>query len=172
MSVVCSLLLVLSIHSGLQEERALERFVWNVVNVALPSDDLPAMADSGVDGWTIESLAADEVHVVNFFATWCRPCEEEMGQLRTLSEKVGVDVLGVIVRDEAVNVAAWLKRHGNPYRGIVSDWDHLWFDQMKIRGLPETFLVVNGVATHHWVGPITDDAIEMLEEITKGRRSR
>ena len=160
-----SVLPVLSVQAGLQGERALERFTWNVAGAALPVQELPPLEGSGISGWTVESLTRDTPYVVNFFATWCKPCEEEMGQLATLSESIGIDVLGVIVRDEAESVAAWLQDHGNPYRAIVSDWDHVWFDEMGLGGLPETMLVMNGRVSHHWVGPITKDAIKGLREL-------
>ena len=85
-----------------------------------------------------------------------------------MSKKVGIEVLGVIVRDEAKKVAAWLEEYGNPYRAIVSDWGHVWYDDMGLRWLHETLVVLDGTVTHHWVGPITDDAISSLEKLLDG----
>ena len=71
------LLLVLSSQGRLAEESAaLERFVWNQVSRSLPSQVLPPMESTGVGGWTVESLESGRPYVVNFFATWCKPCEE------------------------------------------------------------------------------------------------
>lgn len=47
-----------------------------------------------------------KVVVVNFWATWCAPCREEMPMLNLMSQKWGprgVEVVGVAIENRAVN---------------------------------------------------------------------
>jgi peroxiredoxin len=52
--------------------------------------------------------------VVNFWATWCPPCVEEMPDLQRLRDAYrerGVEVIGIGI-DNAANIAAFRERHG------------------------------------------------------------
>lgn len=56
-----------------------------------------------------------KVVLVNFWATWCAPCREELPQLAALQEKLqqrGFVVLAISVDNERENIAGFIKQNG------------------------------------------------------------
>ena len=63
------------------------------------------------------------VVVVNFWATWCAPCREEMPMLNTFSQKWGphgVTVVGVAI-DDKVSVRNFVNQFGITYPVLIGD---------------------------------------------------
>lgn len=63
--------------------------------------------------WSAERLKGRTV-VLNFWATWCAPCKEEMPSLQTLHDLGGGEpvVIGVNVRETASHVKRYLQATG------------------------------------------------------------
>jgi thiol-disulfide isomerase/thioredoxin len=83
------------------------------VTVLNPGDSVGGYALPGIDGRTT-SLAAwrGKVVLLNFWATWCAPCREEMPALAKLQRdhaSDGLQVVGVAM-DQPRSAAAFLKR--------------------------------------------------------------
>ncbi len=69
----------------------------------------------------------DKVLVVNFWATWCPPCKEEMPEFSRISNKYssnGVQFVGISI-DTAEKVAAFQKETPVAYPLLVSSLDAL-----------------------------------------------
>ena len=81
----------------------------------LAAQATPAIDLTDLQGqrWTSERLKCRAV-VLNFWATWCPPCKEELPSLQTLHELAGGDpvVLGVNVRETASHVRRYLGSTG------------------------------------------------------------
>jgi cytochrome c biogenesis protein CcmG, thiol:disulfide interchange protein DsbE len=108
------------------------------------SSPAPALAGQTLDGSTA-SLAALEgnVAVVNFWATWCRPCREEQPELERVHREYrdrGVTFLGVDERDDPAAARAWVKEFHVTYPSIV-DEPGAWADDFGLFGYPDTFVV-------------------------------
>ena len=94
-------------------------------------------------GGTI-SLAAHrgQVVVVNFWATWCAPCREELPALERLWQLRGgrgVVVIAVASGEEAGAVRRFVERlHPAPTFAIGVDPDRRTTKAWKVRGLPTT----------------------------------
>ncbi|WP_116092016.1 DsbE family thiol:disulfide interchange protein [Sphingomonas crusticola] len=124
-----------------------------MVGAAVPSFKL-APATSGLPGLSSADLAKGQPHLVNFFASWCGPCIAEAPQLKVLAE-AGVPIVGIAVRDRPQTVAAFLARHGNPFRAIGADNASQLQMAMGSSGVPESF-VIDGTGTIRLqtIGPI------------------
>lgn len=88
----------------------------------------PSIGNDGKDPVTIETLdapgsesgemklpAPDRPTFIDFFATWCPPCESQMPALAEANERIGNDVLFVSVTSEGLNdgeIAEWWETHG------------------------------------------------------------
>ena len=57
----------------------------------------------------------NEIILVNFFATWCKPCRDEHIYIKRFSNEKGIRVIGINYKDNYSNAVAWLKDLGNPY---------------------------------------------------------
>ena len=50
----------------------------------------------------------NKIQLVNFFATWCKPCRDEHDYIKQFSNKEGIDVIGINYKDNEKKVLAWL----------------------------------------------------------------
>ena len=96
-----------------------------------------------LDGGTIssEDLAGKPV-VLNFWASWCIPCREEMPAFERMWKRYeddGLMIVGVNVQDSAVAAREFVNEIGVTYP-IALNGDLLGED-LGVRGLPQTFFI-------------------------------
>ena len=99
---------------------------------------------------------ANKTVIVNFFATWCKPCREEHPYIKRLSNTKGIKIIGINYKDNPQRTIKWLKELGNPYSNIAIDSNGQIGIDWGVYGLPETFIVnAKGIIKYRHVGPIT-----------------
>ena len=84
-----------------------------------------------------------EVVLVNFWATWCVPCREEMPSLQRLQQKLGgkgFRVLAVNVGEGAPRIRQFLERTPVSFT-ILRDAESEAMKAWRVRMLPASFLV-------------------------------
>ena len=102
--------------------------------------------------------------LINFFASWCAPCEAEMPFLRELSEKHGIILIGIAWNDTLAKVTPWLRKTEAPFHFTGID-DGTTAGKYGVTGLPESFLLDRtGKVVGHVKGPLTPEII--AEELT------
>lgn len=82
--------------------------------------------------------------VVNFWATWCAPCREEMPSLARLHEALGEEVAVVLVatgRNDPEAAAAFLEEVGAEALLDLRDPEGLLGREAAVRGLPTTLVL-------------------------------
>jgi len=98
----------------------------------------------------------NETTLVNFFATWCKPCRDEHPYLKKLSDEKRLKIIGINYKDDSKRAVKWLEKLGNPYSSILVDPNARLGIDWGVYGLPETFIVnSNGMIKYRLVGPIT-----------------
>ena len=98
----------------------------------------------------------NELFIINFFASWCAPCQKEVPFLEKLSQKVAV--IGVAYKDKPDGLAIFLERFGNPFRHIGLDNDGKAAINWGVYGIPETFLISDeGIIITRHAGEMTHD---------------
>lgn len=140
--------------------------------IGKPLPDLtlpPATADR--PGVALAELADGQPRLLNIWASWCLPCIAEAPQLERLRQ-MGVDIVGVAVRDRPEDVAAFLARYGNPYSRIGAD--NLSQLQLAIgsSGVPESFVIDGkGIIRYQHIGDIREsDVPVLLEKLKEAQR--
>lgn len=101
--------------------------------------------------------------VVNFWATWCAPCREEMPELSALGVmREHVEVIGLAYEEiEPEAMRAFLEQHPVAYPIAIVDVYDPPADFDTPRGLPMTYLVApDGTVARRFLGPITARDIE------------
>jgi len=114
-----------------------------------------------VGGFGGADLAAGQVSVVNFWASWCVPCVQEHPLLLALRERTGVRIYGVNYKDQAAAARRFLGRYGNPFAAVGVDGDGRAAIEWGVYGMPETFVVDGkGRIAYKHVGPISAETLE------------
>ena len=81
--------------------------------------------------------------LVNFWATWCAYCVEEMPDLvnlQTKNEPRGFTVIAVNAGESASQAAAFMKKHGINFP-VVLDEDMAVSQQFNLVGIPTSYLI-------------------------------
>ena len=132
-----------------------------------PSELPSVLIDKKIPVFTSKSLLNEKIFIssnefnngitlVNFFATWCKPCIDEHPYLKKLSKKKELKILGINYKDKPGKAIAWLEKLGNPYYNVLIDQDALIGIDWGVYGIPETFIVnSDGIIKYRLVGPIT-----------------
>ena len=104
----------------------------------------------------LRQLAAEGPMIVNFFASWCAPCEVEHPVLMGLKGR-GVRVVGLAYKDAPPNTEALLTRLGDPFTTALVDRDGRAGVEFGVTGVPETFAVGrDGRVLAKHTGPLND----------------
>lgn len=126
-----------------------------LVGKPMPAFDLPLMGQPS--RVTQEDLKGRPL-LVNFFASWCAGCRVEHPLLMRLASE-GVEIVGIDYKDTDADGAAWLARHGNPYRSVIADAKGSAGLDWGVYGVPETFVLdAQGVIVYKQIGPMTEQA--------------
>ncbi|MGD2047671.1 MAG: redoxin domain-containing protein [Gemmatimonadota bacterium] len=97
--------------------------------------------------------------ILDFWASWCVPCQRQHKYLAGLKESYGEDltVMGVLYKDEPENVGPWLETHGAAYP-IVLDVKGDLAGEYWVNGLP-TFVLLSPDRRLSWsyLGPSSEN---------------
>ena len=98
----------------------------------------------------------EETILVNFFATWCKPCHDEHKYINILSKEKKIKIIGINYKDKPSRAIEWLNKLGNPYTNILIDSKGSIGIDWGVYGIPETFIVNSkGFIKYRHTGPIT-----------------
>jgi peroxiredoxin len=123
----------------------------------------PDYSLSGLDSPEPHSLSKlkGKVVLVNFWATWCKPCEEEMPAMERLYRKLhpaGLEMVAISVGEEAELVRTCRDRLRLTFP-ILLDPDKSAAIEWQTFAFPETLLVDrDGTILERYVGPRDWDA--------------
>jgi len=114
----------------------------------------PALALPDLQGRTVDLRELrGRVVLVNFWATWCEPCRDEMPALVRLREQFRdrpLEVLTVNYGESSGKVAAFLEREKLEVP-VLLDADKEAAGRWNAKGLPMTFLVDARGRVRYWV---------------------
>jgi DsbE subfamily thiol:disulfide oxidoreductase len=134
-----------------------------------PAFTLPLLSGDGSLG-----LGRDEVVVVNFWASWCRPCRMEGPQLEGLWREYGeqgVRFIGIDYRDDRSAAIDFARSLGLTYPSI-RDPDGSLGDDFGIFGLPTTFIIgTDGRTRYQVTGSVHTQSFRVALESVLGEGS-
>lgn len=115
----------------------------------------------------LREAAAEGPMLVNFFASWCAPCEIEHPVLMSMKGE-SVRVVGIAYKDAPQNSQAFLTRLGDPYGEVLVDRDGRAGVEFGVTGVPETFAVArDGVIVGKHTGPLTEADARRLATLVR-----
>ena len=136
---------------------------------AIPNFDLSLYSGYGYNGRSAITLAElrGKVVLVNFWASWCKPCEQEAPALESAwksYESTGkVAFLGVDYVDTEPAARVFMKKFGATYPNGADTGTRI-SQLFRIQGVPETYILdTAGVLRYVKIGPFSSaDEIRAL----------
>lgn len=136
-----------------------------LVGKMAPDLTLPTLAEG--QPMRLRAAAAEAPMVLNFFASWCAPCEIEHPVLMGLKGS-GVRVVGIAYKDAPPNTQAFLARLGNPFATALVDRDGRAGVEFGVTGVPETYVIGrDGKVLAKHTGPLTEAEAQKLANLAR-----
>jgi thiol-disulfide isomerase/thioredoxin len=125
------------------------------------------VAGGGVFADAQAALPAPRLVIIDLFATWCPPCQQETPVLRSLAEAYrdrGLQVIGISVGELPSTVAAYAERYQLGYLLLV-DVNSELFRAAGAGGIPTKLILdADGRVLRVVTGPLTREAATALVE--------
>jgi cytochrome c biogenesis protein CcmG/thiol:disulfide interchange protein DsbE len=103
---------------------------------------------------TPEMLAAGEVTLVNFWASWCPPCRAEHPILLEM-EAEGINIIGINFKDTERAATKYLIDDDSPFSSVAFDPQGRTAIDWGVSAPPETFILdAEGTVLFRFAGPL------------------
>jgi cytochrome c biogenesis protein CcmG/thiol:disulfide interchange protein DsbE len=109
----------------------------------------------------------NKFYLVNIWASWCVPCKDEHAFLMNLSKQKNIKIIGINYKDKNKNAINFLKELSSPYQTVLLDMDGTLAIEWGAYGVPETFLIYNKKIIKKFIGPLNQDSLFELKELTQ-----
>jgi len=124
-----------------------------------PNFELP-----GLNGETIRlSDYRGQVVLVNFWATWCKPCQVEMPEFQAIYEKYrndGFTILGVNQAEPPELVRPYVEKGGYSWTFALDEKGKI-SERYGVYRIPQSYLIDrDGKVVYMWLGIATQDSVE------------
>jgi cytochrome c biogenesis protein CcmG/thiol:disulfide interchange protein DsbE len=149
---------------------------WYLIFSDSSSQKSPSATESGVrlgkalPSFTLDSLAgekvtvgqSDKITVINFWATWCPPCQEEMPELDQFAKRnqQKINFYAVNLQESSEKVSDFMNK--NKYTmPVLLDKEGVVAKQFQVTAIPTTIIVdKNGLIKHRKSGAMTRNELE------------
>jgi cytochrome c biogenesis protein CcmG/thiol:disulfide interchange protein DsbE len=125
----------------------------------------PALAGTDLSGKPFDLASFRGKYVlVNFFASWCVPCQQEQPQLVRFANDPAHDrtVVGVLFEDTSGPASSFLSGNGGTWPALADDSGQHALD-WGVRGPPESYLVdPSGIVLAKFVGEVSAARLDQL----------
>lgn len=128
---------------------------------------LPGFTLTALDGRQVKVASSGQFLVLNFWATWCPPCRQEMPELDKFAQKYNgkVEFYAINIQEPAEKAVEFMDQ--NKYTmSVLSDTDGEVANVFRINAIPTTLVVDRqGIIKYRKSGPVT---LAELEGVLNG----
>lgn len=113
----------------------------------------------------VPSLSIEEIKtefvILNLWASWCIPCQNEVDELLKISEQSNITVIGILVDDSASNGREFIKDNKITYKNVLEEEESdIVLSQFSWTGIPTTLVLDRNLLILHTLnGEITANEI-------------
>ncbi len=125
------------------------------VKIGQPAPDFE-LKDINGQKWSLKEQKG-KIVILNFWASWCRDCQEEKKAIQSYLNKNGSDkdliFITIAYKDNPGTITELSRKHGYSFPILLDDG--VVSKTYGITGVPETFLIdKNGILRHKIIGPV------------------
>jgi peroxiredoxin len=140
----------------------------------VPSKMAPDFTLANSDGQQVSlQQYRGQVVFLNFWATWCIPCREEMPALERLHQTYhaqGLAIISIDLKESAEQVKAFFQKHELSFPALLDQSGSVFRDYL-VAGMPTTYLIgrdgtllARGVGGRDW---LRAEALQLIKELLK-----
>jgi len=133
-----------------------------------PSPNFQLTDIKGKD-WQLSDLQG-KIVFINFWATWCPPCIQEMPSMDALNKRMSgkpFQMLTILYNDRPEFGQSLVNKSGYNFPVLI-DPDSSTAKQYGLTGVPETYIVdPQGILREKFIGPVEWNSPKALEMINK-----
>ena len=113
-----------------------------------------------LDSLNIKNIQTDYI-VLNLWASWCIPCQNEVDDLIKVSQEKDITVIGILVDDSLSNGIEFISKYKVTYDNILEEQESdIVLSQFSWSGIPTTLLIDKNLIIIHTInGEITSNEI-------------
>ena len=113
-----------------------------------------------LDSLNIKNIQTDYI-VLNLWASWCIPCQNEVDDLIKVSQEKDITVIGILVDDSLSNGIEFISKYKVTYDNILEEQESdIVLSQFSWSGIPTTLLLNKNLIIIHTInGEITSNEI-------------
>ena len=141
-----------------------------VLNASTPDEQINTISDinNGIEVGSLKqlnSISFDQIKtdyiILNLWASWCIPCQNEVEELLKISEESNITVIGILVDDSVSNGREFIKDNKIPYKNILKEEESdIVLSQFNWTGIPTTLILDSNLLILHTLnGEITANEI-------------
>ena len=82
-----------------------------------------------------------------------------------LAKNIKVEIIGINYKDNKIKAQRFLDELGNPYKNIIFDKEGVNAIEWGAYGVPETFLIHDGIIVKKYIGPLNNKLIKEIKLI-------
>jgi len=118
----------------------------------------------------VPSLSIEEIKtefvILNLWASWCIPCQNEVDELLKISEQSNITVIGILVDDSASNGREFIKDNKITYKNVLEEEESdIVLSQFSWTGIPTTLVLDRNLSILHTLNGET--TANKIIELTK-----
>jgi cytochrome c biogenesis protein CcmG, thiol:disulfide interchange protein DsbE len=149
-----------------------------IFSISRPKQTAKITTDSAVPDFSFVDSENHQVRLsdlrgsvvfVNFWATWCGSCIEEIPSIeklyRQLSENPHFKMVTILVKDDLRRASGFMKQNGYTFP-VYLNTDESAAKYFGITGVPETFILdKKGILRHKVIGPTEWDSPDVMQNL-------
>lgn len=103
------------------------------------------------------------INIINFWASWCGPCIEEIGELNKFQENIltnslEVQLIGINIFDKKADAIDFYLKY-KPFFKILFDNKNTISVKFSVMGVPETYFVKDNKILFKYMGKINEEIL-------------